>query len=224
MMARGTLATIAAEYARQRRQRATPRARRAWLARRRGLWHVIRVMTRRQRNALVVVLASAALAAGCCPPTGLVTPPKQTGPALEPVQVPLATLDGQATTLASYRGQVVLVDFWASWCAPCRLAFPYYADILSRQQAQGFAVVAVSIDDDFESARSFARRWSLPFDVVYDGQKQAAAAFGVYQVPACFLLDRYGRVRFVHHGFDASRAAELEEQVMLLLGEPAPAR
>jgi len=169
-------------------------------------------------------LSLVALATACCPPTGLVTPPKQAGAAVEPQQVPLATLDGQETTLASYRGRVVLVDFWASWCAPCRLAFPYYADILARQQGQGFSVAAVSIDDDLESARSFARRWSLPFDVLYDGKKQAAAALGVYQIPACFLLDRAGRVRFVHHGFDASRARELEEQVMLLIGEPVPGR
>lgn len=173
-------------------------------------------------RALLCPPLCALLIAACCPPTGLVTPPKQTGPALEPQQVPLGMLDGQETTLTSYRGRVVLVDFWASWCAPCRLAFPYYADILARQQGQGFSVVAVSIDDDLESARSFARRWSLPFDVLHDGRKQAAAAFGVYQIPACFLLDRAGRVRFVHHGFDASRARELEEQVMLLLDEPAP--
>jgi peroxiredoxin len=160
------------------------------------------------------------LGAACCPPTGLVSTPQQAGAATEPQQVPLVTMSGQQTTLAAYRGRVVLVDFWASWCAPCRLAFPYYADILARQQGQGFSVVAVSIDEDLESARSFARRWNLPFDVLYDGKRQAAAAFSVYQIPACFLLDRAGRVRFIHHGFDSSRADELEEQVQLLLSEP----
>ena len=194
-----------------------------WLALTRLLWHVTAVSPRIRPPGLVVAaLALLAPAAACCPPTGLVSTPQQAGAPTEPQQVSLITLSGQETTLASYRGRVVLVDFWASWCAPCRLAFPYYADILARRSGQGFAVAAVSIDEDLESARSFARRWSLPFDILYDGKKQAAAAFSVYQIPACFLLDRAGRVRYVHHGFDSSRARQLEEEVMLLLGEPAP--
>ncbi|MBN2361080.1 MAG: TlpA family protein disulfide reductase [Deltaproteobacteria bacterium] len=172
-------------------------------------------------SAVLLLALALAVASGCCPPSGLVSTPQRAA-ASEPQQVPLSTMSGQQTTLAGYRGRVVLVDFWASWCAPCRMAFPYYADILARQQGQGFAVVAISIDEDLESARSFARRWRLPFDVLHDGKRQAAAAFSVYQIPVCFLLDRAGRVRFVHHGFDSSRARELEEQVLLLLGEPAP--
>lgn len=153
----------------------------------------------------------------CCMPQGMLPPTPAEGPKPQPLEAKMATLAGDEVTLAQYQGQVVLVDFWASWCAPCRFAFPYYADIYNRHSTQGFVVAAISIDEDVEQARQFARRYGLPFDILHDSQRQAASAFSVLQIPMTFLLDRQGRVRYVHRGFDASKAARLEEEVMYLL-------
>jgi thiol-disulfide isomerase/thioredoxin len=142
---------------------------------------------------------------------------------VEPRDVQLTRLNGQATALAAYRGQVLLVDFWASWCAPCRMAFPFYADIAERRAAQGFKVVAISIDERFDDAKTFAQRWQLPFEVLHDPQKQAAQAFSVMQIPTSFVLDGEGRVRYNHFGFDPAQMDKLEEEIMLLLGELRPA-
>jgi len=163
----------------------------------------------RTRPSLWSVLVIATTLSACCPPQGVLPPTPQDGPAPEPLAAKLNTLDGREVTLASFGGSVVMVDFWASWCAPCRMAFPY----------RGFDVVAVSIDERFEDARDFSRRYGLPFTVLHDGQHEAARAFSVMQIPASFLLDRHGRVRFVHRGFDPARAGRLEEEVMFLLHE-----
>jgi len=172
---------------------------------------------------LLLLALLIAHASGCCPPSAMPPPQNQGQKPSEPLEAKLQTFDGGETTLAAYAGQVVMVDFWASWCGPCRLAFPYYADIQERHRGEGFLVVAVSIDETMEQGRSFARRWGLPFELLYDGDRQAQAAFSVYQIPASFLLDRHGRVRFVHRGFDSQRVGKLEEEVMFLLAEPAPA-
>jgi len=175
---------------------------------------------RHRMGTLVAVIAVGALAAaaGCCPPGTIPTPPGEVK-ATDPLEASLLTLEGEETSLAAYGGKVVLVDFWASWCGPCRLAFPYYADIQARRGGEGFLVVAVSTDEDIELARSFSRRWALPFEILYDHARQGQAAFSVYQIPASFLLDRHGRLRFVHRGFDAERMGKLEEEVMFLLSE-----
>lgn len=156
---------------------------------------------------------------GCCPPS--LQPPSgaSTANRVTPLEARLQTLAGEAVTLESYRGQVLLVDFWATWCAPCRLAFPFYADIHARHAGEGFRVVAISIDEKGSDARDLARRWRFPFDVLHDADKEAARAFSVYQIPCSFLLDRQGRIRFVHRGFDASGAHRLEEEVWFLTSE-----
>jgi thiol-disulfide isomerase/thioredoxin len=166
---------------------------------------------------LLLTTCCGAAVAGCLP-QGFIPPNQVEGPTPQPLSARLLTLDGEETTLGAYRGQVVLVDFWASWCAPCRMAFPYYADIQHRRSSKGFVVVAISVDETLEDARVFSRRWGLPFEILHDGKKEGSAAFSVVQVPTSFLLDRHGRIRYIHRGFEPASAAKLEEEVMFLLG------
>ncbi|MFH1807200.1 MAG: TlpA disulfide reductase family protein [Pseudomonadota bacterium] len=179
-----------------------------------GRWLEVQMLRKTMVAVGVFILGSA-----CCPPGVLPSVPQREGPAPEPQLARLFRLDGSETTLAAYQGKVVLLDFWASWCAPCRQAFPYYADLHARHVHDGLAVVAVSIDDERDVATKFARRWGLPFDVLHDGLHEGAAAFSVMQIPATFILDRQGRVRFIHRGFDPVRAGRYEEEVRFLLGE-----
>lgn len=142
-----------------------------------------------------------------------------TGPAPMPLDAQFQLIDGTPRTLADYKGQVIYVDFWASWCAPCRQSMPYYSELYQNYSNKKFAFVAIGLDEDVDTVREFAQRWNLPFDVGSDGLNQAARAFSVNQLPTSFILDKLGRVRFVHRGFNPQRMSRLEEEIDILLSE-----
>jgi cytochrome c biogenesis protein CcmG, thiol:disulfide interchange protein DsbE len=135
----------------------------------------------------------------------------------------LPTLGGDALALSSLVGSVVLVDFWATWCEPCRVSFPFYAELLERYGERGFEVVAVSVDERREEVERFVAREGLPFRVVLDSDHEAVRTFAPETMPTAYLLDRTGVVRHVHEGFAPGDREGLEALVRALLEEPAPA-
>lgn len=163
------------------------------------------------------------LSSTACSLASMFTPHQQqtapTGPAPMPLQARFQLIDGIPKTLADYKGKVIYVDFWASWCAPCRQSMPYYADLQQHYSGKDFAFVAIGLDEDPDKVREFAQRWNLPFDVGSDGFQEAARAFSVNQLPTSFILDKLGRVRFVHRGFNPKRISRLEEEIDILLTE-----
>ncbi|MEO5958313.1 MAG: TlpA disulfide reductase family protein, partial [Opitutaceae bacterium] len=120
----------------------------------------------------------------------------------------------------AFSGQITLVDFWASWCAPCKASFPAMAKLHADYGSRGFAIVAVSIDEKPESAAAFWKKMAVPFAGVHDRTQKLVKQVVVPTMPTSYLLDRNGKVRFVHEGFhgDAS-ARELRRQIELLLAE-----
>lgn len=121
--------------------------------------------------------------------------------------------------LAQLRGKVVYVDFWASWCAPCRVSFPVL-DALGRKHAEaGFVVVGVNQDDAAKDRDTFAKRVPVSFALVEDTDHRIAKAFDVKTMPSGYVIDRKGIVRFVHAGFDAATPAILEAEIDRLLKE-----
>jgi thiol-disulfide isomerase/thioredoxin len=117
-------------------------------------------------------------------------------------------------------GKIVLVDFWASWCAPCRASFPAYARIQSDYAARGLVIVAVSIDKSGEAYAAFLKKFAPPFATVRDGNQNLAAAVGIPGMPASYLLDRHGRVRMVHEGFHTGETEILlRREIESLLNE-----
>lgn len=171
---------------------------------------------------LAALLWTITLASSACSLPAMLAPqqqPAMQGPRPEPLAARFQLIDGSPKTLGDYKGQVIFVDFWATWCAPCRQAMPYYAELYQNFHHQGLALVAIGLDDDTDLVREFAERWNLPFDVATDGMHEAASAFSVSQLPTSFIIDKLGRVRFVHRGFDPERVRRLEEEIELLLSE-----
>ncbi len=126
-------------------------------------------------------------------------------------------LNGRPVRMASLRGKVVIVDFWASWCAPCRQEFPVLERLHRTYASQGLAIVGVSVDNDVANVRSFLRRNSASFLIAHDPRKVAAARYGGTAMPSSYIIDRRGIVRHYHPGFRASDAATIEREVQALL-------
>ena len=132
-------------------------------------------------------------------------------------EIGINDLNGRPVRMASLRGKVVLVDFWASWCAPCRQEFPVLERLHRTYASQGLAIVGVSVDNDVANVRSFLRRNSASFLIAHDPRKVAAARYGGTAMPSSYIIDRRGIVRHYHAGFRASDAATIEREVQALL-------
>ncbi|HEX9626194.1 MAG TPA: TlpA disulfide reductase family protein [Acidiferrobacterales bacterium] len=141
------------------------------------------------------------------------TPPAPAGSAPE---LALTTRQG-VLPLASLRGKVVYLDYWASWCGPCRSSFPWMNEMQSRYGDRGLVIVAVSVDKEPAAVDSFLRQYPARFTIAYDPAGAAAGAMQVKGMPSSYLIDREGNVHAVHVGFREQDKAELETRIRTLL-------
>jgi thiol-disulfide isomerase/thioredoxin len=121
--------------------------------------------------------------------------------------------------LESLSGKVVLLDFWASWCEPCRQSFPWMAQLQQRLGPQGLVVIAVNLDRDRQLAARFLQQMPAGFRIEYDPQGQLAQQFGVVAMPMSFVIDRQGQVRERHAGFRVKERSEREAVISRILQE-----
>jgi cytochrome c biogenesis protein CcmG, thiol:disulfide interchange protein DsbE len=119
--------------------------------------------------------------------------------------------------LADYRGQVVVVDFWASWCPPCREAMPFLSDMQEKYGDQGLVTVAVNVDQDPKAPRKMIARLNDEIIVVRDPRGTLAQEHGVRGLPTALVLDREGNVVATHVGFHASEKGPREQELQRLL-------
>ncbi|NOT11502.1 MAG: TlpA family protein disulfide reductase [Methylococcaceae bacterium] len=135
-------------------------------------------------------------------------------------QFTLPTLQqDQPTALKSYAGKVIYLDFWASWCAPCRTSFPLLNKMHEKLKAQGFEVVAINLDEDKAAAEKFLKEFPVSFTVLRDAKGEWADQFVVESMPTSFIIDKQGVVQNIHHGFNSDDIKELEEKVTKLLAQ-----
>lgn len=140
--------------------------------------------------------------------------PGQAAPAFD-----LPTGDGRSLSLASLKGKVVLVDFWASWCGPCATAFPALENLFQEYRSRGFEVMAINLDEKRADAERFLADRPHAMSVVFDSGGKAARAFGLEGMPTSYLLGRDGRVRFVHVGYTPGAIENYRREVEQLLNE-----
>ena len=130
----------------------------------------------------------------------------------------LSTLNGKSTTkLSDYLGKVVVLDFWASWCTPCRKSFPWLNTANTAYKSHGLKVVAVNVDKDKQLANDFLDKVDVSFPVLYDPDGRFAQAFQLKGMPSSFILDDKGEVLASHVGFFEDKIDIYEEKIESLL-------
>jgi len=121
--------------------------------------------------------------------------------------------------LSAYRGKIVYVDFWASWCGPCKQSFPWLDGLVREYASQDFVVIGVNVDKDRVRAERFLSEIPADFAIVYDPTGELATAYKVAGIPSGILIDRAGHMRFQHAGFSEKQKGLYEEQLQTLLAE-----
>lgn len=130
---------------------------------------------------------------------------------------PPAASSDAPVDLAAWKGKVVYVDFWASWCVPCRQSFPWMNAMHSQYGKDGLVIVAVNMDQNRADADAFLRQYPAAFAVRFDPHGRLAQNFKLRGMPTSALLDRDGKVLLVHEGFRSNDAASLEQSIRTAL-------
>ena len=131
----------------------------------------------------------------------------------------LPSVSGKSASLDVLKGQVVLVDFWASWCAPCRESFPFLNRMQRQYGGQGLHILGINVDEKRADATRFLDKVPALFSVLYDAAGAIPKAYDLKVMPSSYLIGRDGKIRLVHQGFRAKDQAALEAAIQSALQE-----
>jgi thiol-disulfide isomerase/thioredoxin len=125
----------------------------------------------------------------------------------------------QKIDINAYQGKVLLIDFWATWCPPCKNSMPFLNKLRNLQQKNGFEILAINVDENIEEAKSFLTQNPVDYKMAFDPEGDCPQKFAVKAMPSSYLIDKTGKIRLVHLGFRDEDQKLIEEQVSSLLGE-----
>jgi len=162
-----------------------------------------------RRPLLALLLATAAPWAATAP----------LGPTTPAPDFTLRTLDGQKLRLGEQRGRVVLVNFWATWCGPCRQEMPHLNKLYEKYKSSGFVLLGVNVDDDTRQAAGVADKLGVKFPVLPDADKRVSRQYDLSAMPSTVLIDRDGKVRYLHRGYQSGYEDTYDKQIRELLKE-----
>lgn len=130
-------------------------------------------------------------------------------------------INGKEISLSDYQGKVMLLDFWASWCVPCREEFPFLVKFYRDHQKEDFTVLAVNIDDREENMRRFLADYDAAhiFPVIFDSEKSIPPLYELQSMPTSIFIDKKGIIRYIHTGFNDTRKKEFKTELSTLLHE-----
>jgi peroxiredoxin len=131
----------------------------------------------------------------------------------------LKSATGTNLRLSEHRGNVVMINFWATWCGPCRQEMPLLNDLYSRYGRVGFSLLGVNIDDDSRRAMDMAEELGVSFPVLFDERKEVSRLYQVEAMPVTVLVDRTGKVRHVHLGYKPGYEEKYLTEIRALLRE-----
>jgi peroxiredoxin len=131
----------------------------------------------------------------------------------------LRSLQGENMRLSEYSGEVVIVNFWATWCGPCRQEMPRLDELYARYRRAGLVLLGVSIDHERNRAAEMAQTLKIEYPVLFDDQRGVSRSYGVDDLPVTLLIDRQGVVRYVSHDYKPGYEARYAEHLRELLNE-----
>ena len=131
----------------------------------------------------------------------------------------LKSSTGENLRLSEYRGDVVMINFWATWCGPCRQEMPLLDDLYARYERVGFTLLGVNIDDDSRRAMQMIDELGVKFPVLFDSSKNVSKLYDVEAMPVTVLVDREGIVRHIHHGYKPGYEDKYLTEIRALLRE-----
>lgn len=160
------------------------------------------------------LLVSALLGAAASTPA--LAAPDMSGPA---PNFDLEAMSGERVSLADLRGDVVMVNFWATWCGPCRQEMPHLEALYQRYRDLGFTLLGVNVEEDSSGAGKFLEETPVSFPILFDPKSSVSALYDVVAMPSTVIIDRAGNVRFVHHGYKPGYENDYQTQIRTLLRE-----
>lgn len=131
----------------------------------------------------------------------------------------LKSRSGENLRLEDFRGQVVMLNFWASWCGPCRQEMPLMDDIYEQYKDLGFTVLAVNVDENREEAHRFLDKVPVSYPILYDPESRVSEQYNVQAMPTTVMIDRNGQARFLHYGYQPGYEDDYEKQIRQLVRE-----
>lgn len=133
--------------------------------------------------------------------------------------IALSGQNGSTIRLSELKGQVVLLDFWASWCVPCRVSFPAIDSLQKELSGRGFRALAVNVDEERRNADTFLASRPHVLTVMFDPKGRAAEAFQLQGMPSTVIIDRKGAIRYTHMGYTEKTIAQYRAEILALLQE-----
>jgi len=130
-----------------------------------------------------------------------------------------AVIDGTPVNFDAYKGQVLLIDFWATWCPPCKQSMPFLNNLQNQRKKDGLEILAINVDEDSETARAFLQQNPIVYKTAFDPEGDCPQKFEVKAMPSSYIIDKTGKIRLVHLGFREEDEKMLTEQVSKLLAE-----
>jgi len=121
--------------------------------------------------------------------------------------------------LQQYQGKVIYLDFWATWCPPCKKSMPFLNALRNELVDQGFEIVAISVDEDSEEAWKFLKQYPVDYAIAMDPSGQCPEQYDVKAMPSAYFIDKKGIIRFIHLGFRERDEKEIRQRVLELLAE-----